>query len=44
MRLEIAGDADARLKCGDACAEGVPLVGADGRGGADSRVEPLIGS
>lgn len=44
IRLAMAGDAEARFACGDACADGVPLGGLDGRGGTDSFVDPRIGS
>lgn len=44
MRLAIAGDAEARLMCGDACAEGAAVGGLDGRGGTYSFVDPRIGS
>ena len=43
MRLVIEGDADARLMCGDACAEGAPFAGRDVRGAAESMV-PRMGS
>ena len=44
MRLDIAGDADARLTCEGACAGGGPFVGFDARGSMESMVEPLTGS
>lgn len=44
MRLVIEGDADARLMCGDACAEWAPFAATEVRGGAESMVEPRIGS
>ena len=44
MRPAIAGDADARLTCGDVCAAFMPFGGFEGRDGADSMVAPRMGS
>ena len=44
IRLDIAGDADARLACEGACTGGGPFGGCEARGSMESMVDPLTGS